>query len=481
MTSWKLIFCCFHLISVMSAGFGLEVTMSQPSLEVARGDDVTLTCNFKPKNPINPLTIITWSGDGDGTAKKVIFGTYYSENNLVDVGPEYQGKASIATDLATLKSILTLKQVSMKESRNIRCYVQIPGDNDGQTSASTFLLVQVSPSKPICKLVGTAEYGQNISLTCVSEEGSPTPTYKWEPYDVKNVLRPFPSKTTEKGGVLSLFNVSIETSGFYVCLSSNKVGSESCNFTLSVIPPSMNIASTLGIVGGCIAGVALLIIIIFCCCRKRKQKPEQYEDGNVSVEFLDKPLAVVEEDYKGQRMIQSEKVDYVDVRNNYDDPKGIRDDLSNRDEDRKGIRDDLSNRDEDRKGIRDDLSNRYDDQRGSRDELRVRYDDRKGSRDDLSNRYDDQRGSRDELRVRYDERKGSRDDLSNRYDDQRGSRDELRVRYDDRKGSRDDLRDRNDDRRGSRDELRERYDDRRGSRDDLSNRYEDKRERHGYN
>lgn len=58
---------------MISAGFGLEVTMSQESLEVARGDDVTLTCNFKPKNPNNPLTIITWSGDGDGTAKKVLY------------------------------------------------------------------------------------------------------------------------------------------------------------------------------------------------------------------------------------------------------------------------------------------------------------------------------------------------------------------------------------------------------------------------
>ncbi|KAI7808414.1 cell surface A33 antigen [Triplophysa rosa] len=482
MTNWKLIFCCFHLISVMSAGFGLEVTMSQESLEVARGDDVTLTCNFKPKNQNNPLTIITWSGDADGTAQKVIFGTYYSENNLVDIGPEYEGKASIATELAARKSMLTLKQVSMKESRKIRCYVQIPGDNEGQTSGTTFLLVQVPPSKPICKLVGTAEYGQNISLTCVSEEGSPTPTYKWEGYDVKNVLRPFPPKTTEKDGVLSLFNVSMETSGFYVCLSSNKVGSEKCNFTLSVIPPSMNIASTLGIVGGCIAGVALLIIIIFCCCRKRKQKPEEYEVGTPVVEYLDKPLAVVAEDYKDQRMKnideQSEKVNHDDVRDNYDDRMGIRDDLSNRDDDRKGSRDELSYRYDDQRGSRDELRVRYDDRKGSRDDLRDRYDDRKGSRDDLRDRYDDRRGSRDELRERYNERRGSRDELRERNDERRGSRDELRERNDERRGSRDELRERYDERRGSRDELRERYDERRGSRDDLSNRYDDKRERH---
>lgn len=73
---------------------------------------------------------------------QVIFGTYYSENNLVDIGPEYEGKAVIATDLVARQSMLTLKQVSMKESRKIRCYVQIPGDNEGRTSDTTSLLVQ---------------------------------------------------------------------------------------------------------------------------------------------------------------------------------------------------------------------------------------------------------------------------------------------------------------------------------------------------
>lgn len=52
----------------MSASFGLEVTMSQATMEVARGDDVTLTCNFKPKNLENDLIIITWIGDADETS-----------------------------------------------------------------------------------------------------------------------------------------------------------------------------------------------------------------------------------------------------------------------------------------------------------------------------------------------------------------------------------------------------------------------------
>uniref|UniRef100_A0A671T4Q0 Glycoprotein A33 (transmembrane), paralog b n=1 Tax=Sinocyclocheilus anshuiensis TaxID=1608454 RepID=A0A671T4Q0_9TELE len=239
----------------MSASFGLEVKMSQATVEVARGDDVTLTCNFKPKSPTNDLIVITWTGDADETS-----GEKVSQNNF----NYYQGKAVIETDLDAKTSKLTLKQVTLKESRRIRCFVQIPGDIEGKTADTTFLLVQVAPSQPLCKVVGTAEYGHNISLTCVSEEGSPTPTYKWERYNVKNVPQAFPLKTTEiityvvtLCCILSLVNVSMETSGYYICLSSNKVGSAKCNMTLSVMP------------------FTVLIIVIICCYRKRKQKQKQ--------------------------------------------------------------------------------------------------------------------------------------------------------------------------------------------------------------
>lgn len=61
----------------------------------------------------------------------------------------------------------------------------------------------VAPSRPVCKVKGTAEYGHNINLTCVSEEGSPTPTYKWERYDFRDVIQAFPIKTTESKFCLS--------------------------------------------------------------------------------------------------------------------------------------------------------------------------------------------------------------------------------------------------------------------------------------
>lgn len=126
---------------------------------------------------------------------------------------------------------------------------------------------------------------QDITLTCRSEEGSPTPLYKWNSYSVQSIPRAFPPKATEsmsepcfnhpsvtlknaslrgcwsiplidvsgnnapspivwpnfchyfaEDGALSLFNISTDTSGFYTCTSTNRIGSSSCNLTLAVTP-----------------------------------------------------------------------------------------------------------------------------------------------------------------------------------------------------------------------------------------------------
>lgn len=57
----------FVFCIVISAIHGLQVTIPQPAYEVARGDEVIITCNFQPKNPVNRLIVITWSGDPDGS------------------------------------------------------------------------------------------------------------------------------------------------------------------------------------------------------------------------------------------------------------------------------------------------------------------------------------------------------------------------------------------------------------------------------
>ncbi|XP_036400625.1 glycoprotein A33 (transmembrane), paralog a [Megalops cyprinoides] len=274
------------------------------------------------------------------------------------------------------------------------CDVKIPGDDEGKTLATTRLVVLVAPSKPMCKIQGTAEYGQNINLTCVSAEGSPQPTYSWQRHNVQNIPQPLPAKATDKNGLLSLYNVSMETSGYYICTSRNKIRSEICNLTLTVMPPSMNIGSTAGIIGGSVAALLVLLIVIYCCCCRKKEQPEEYGVPE-EVAFTDK------------EPIQKQG-----------DP---RDDRSERSYDRRDRREEGS----EVNGSTIDRRERYDDRGSDYSDRRDRYDDRRDRYDDRRDRYDDRRDDYDDHRERYDDRR-------DRYDDRRDDYDDRSERYDDR-------------------------------------------------
>lgn len=57
----------FVFLIVIPATLGLHVSIAQSTYEVARGDEVIITCKFQPKSPVNRLIIISWTGDPDGS------------------------------------------------------------------------------------------------------------------------------------------------------------------------------------------------------------------------------------------------------------------------------------------------------------------------------------------------------------------------------------------------------------------------------
>ncbi|OWK05371.1 GPA33 [Cervus elaphus hippelaphus] len=87
------------------------------------------------------------------------------------------------------------------------------------------------PSKPDCSIQGETVIGNDIQLTCQSKEGSPAPQYSWKSYNVLHQER-----QVTPGQTFSLKNISTEMSGYYICISSNEVGTESCNITVAVRP-----------------------------------------------------------------------------------------------------------------------------------------------------------------------------------------------------------------------------------------------------
>ncbi|KFR17557.1 Cell surface A33 antigen, partial [Opisthocomus hoazin] len=177
-------------------------------------------------------------------------------------GKGYENRIQFSGDVNTGDISITMNAVTMEDNGTYACSVRLRNDPPRQTAIMD-LFVLVAPSKPECKILGTAEYGQTINLTCISHEGSPKPRYTWQSFNVQNEPRVL--QTTE-GEQITLKNISADTSGFYICTSTNIVGTEFCNMTVSVVPPSMNIALYAGVIGGAVAAIVIIGVLAYCCC-----------------------------------------------------------------------------------------------------------------------------------------------------------------------------------------------------------------------
>ncbi|KAM4597217.1 uncharacterized protein V3H82_022928 [Fundulus diaphanus] len=403
-------------VLVWSAVAAIQVDIPKSQYEFAKGDNITLPCTFK-STLTNPSTVvISWSAAGPDTpAEEALIVTHYHPDGSTDIQSNYEGRVSMDVNVASGKADLKLFSITMADNKKFECLVQIPKDNKGQPADTASLTVLVAPSKPICKIQGIAEYGQNINLTCYSEEGSPPPTYKWDSRDVMNMPRVPDPRTTDKGGILSLFNISKDTSGFYTCTSSNKIRSASCNITVAVMPPSLKIGSTAGIIAGVIIALIILVIAIFCCCRrKNKNKNKNRNEERVSMNGYCVFLLSPHPSTPNKEELQDAK-----------EPLGNGDGHLDVDLDKSRV-----NKPADR---RDDRSD-YADRRSDYDDRRTDYDDRRSDYDDRRSDYDDRRSDYDDRRTDYDDRRSKHSDRHERYDDDR--RFEDKRRYNDRRDPR---------------------------------------------
>uniref|UniRef100_A0A8C2SSE9 Glycoprotein A33 n=1 Tax=Coturnix japonica TaxID=93934 RepID=A0A8C2SSE9_COTJA len=253
---------CYILVT----SYALTVETPIKNVEVARGKNATLHCNFHTSISTHPGDFVVW--------KKIIscmerFLRYF--DGLVQYGKGYENRIQFTGDVNSGDISITIQEVTMEDNGTYVCSVRLREDPPRQ-SALTSLFVLIAPSKPECKIVGTAEYGQNINLTCFSHEGSPKPTYTWQSFNVQNEPRVLP---TTNGEQITLKNISADTSGFYICTSTNSVGKEFCNMTVSVVPPSMNIALYAGIAGGVLAAVIVIGILAYCCCCRENKDYEE--------------------------------------------------------------------------------------------------------------------------------------------------------------------------------------------------------------
>ncbi|XP_029950774.1 cell surface A33 antigen-like [Salarias fasciatus] len=245
-------------LAVLSGVSAINVHISKENYEVLKGDSATLTCTFQ--STITPqLAIISWSAVGtQPDDQEVLIITHYYPMKRTDVKPAYAGRFLLNVDVLRGKAMLRLSSVTSADDKIYECRVLIPGDDEGKSAATTRLVVNEPVSKPVCGIQGTVRSGENINLTCHSEKGSPPPSYRWERWheSVGSKRRFMAHTTTQNGGVLSLYDISNDTSGLYYCMSWNKIRTSTCEVHLSVLLDDSPGSDVFGAVGGAVAGVA---------------------------------------------------------------------------------------------------------------------------------------------------------------------------------------------------------------------------------
>ncbi|NXL79729.1 ESAM protein, partial [Leptocoma aspasia] len=95
------------------------------------------------------------------------------------------------------------------------------------------LTVLVPPAAPTCQLHGNAIVGANVTLSCSSKKGKPSPMYQWQ-REPPTLQVFFPPAQDRARGTLKLTNLSLEMSGVYVCRAENQAGSKNCSIVLEV-------------------------------------------------------------------------------------------------------------------------------------------------------------------------------------------------------------------------------------------------------
>ncbi|XP_035311653.1 cell surface A33 antigen isoform X1 [Cricetulus griseus] len=256
------------------AADAISVETTQEVLRAARGKSVTLPCTYITSAPDRD-GLIQWDKLLRSETERVVTWTFEKQNYVY--GPRYDNRVKISNDVQLSDASITIDQLTMDDNGTYECSVSLLSDLEGTSKARVRLLVLVPPSTPACGIEGETVIGNDIKLTCLSAEGSPSPQYSWKSYNAQNQPRPLTQPAS--GQPLILKNITTDMAGYYVCTSSNDVGVESCNITVAPRPPSMNIALYAGIAGGAFGALIIIGIIVYCCCcREKDEKAEDAED-----------------------------------------------------------------------------------------------------------------------------------------------------------------------------------------------------------
>ncbi|XP_062872630.1 immunoglobulin superfamily member 11 [Trichomycterus rosablanca] len=280
--AWLALFCTEVCVR------SLEVTVSQSSIQVARGQAAVLPCTFTTSAALNNLYII-WMVTPLSNANQPEQVIIYQGGQVFSLANRMNGRVGFVSTMPSTSASIFINNTQLADTGTYQCLVNNLPDRGGRNIGVIGLTVLVPPSLPVCRIQGPLDVGSDITLLCGSEEGTPTPTYSWEKLDAMPRL-PLGAMQDQMQGTVSLRNISVGMSGMYQCTASNAIGTSTCQINLQVVAPQ---PQSVGLIAGTVVSGVLAVVIftllVFVTLFYLRNK-NRYEDEDIPNEIREDDL-----------------------------------------------------------------------------------------------------------------------------------------------------------------------------------------------
>ncbi|XP_078277092.1 immunoglobulin superfamily member 11-like [Rhinoraja longicauda] len=205
-------------------------TAGDVSVSVLRGLNAKLPCDISNAQDVSRLSIV-WSLTatvGDGRPTQVIL----YQGGTVTFSPWGTGaRARFVGDPRRSGSVV-IEGAQRDDAGLYQCITVNPARQHQPRIHTVRLNVLEVPSPPQCVMRGEEELGATMLLICDSSSGNPAPTYSW--WKVDSSGNQILNNSHTSSGILLIQNLSVDSSGVYLCIASNVLASESCSMTLTL-------------------------------------------------------------------------------------------------------------------------------------------------------------------------------------------------------------------------------------------------------
>uniref|UniRef100_A0A672SSW1 Immunoglobulin superfamily member 11 n=1 Tax=Sinocyclocheilus grahami TaxID=75366 RepID=A0A672SSW1_SINGR len=170
--------CVFSSVCVRA----LEVTVSQSSVQVARGQAAVLPCTFTTSAALNNLYIIWMVTPLANANQHINLNHTYMQcgGQVFSLASHMNGRVGFVSTMPSTSASIFINNTQLSDTGTYQCLVNNLPDRGGRNIGVIGLTVLVPPSIPSCRIQGSLDLGNDVMLLCGSDEGIPTPTYAWE-------------------------------------------------------------------------------------------------------------------------------------------------------------------------------------------------------------------------------------------------------------------------------------------------------------